>query len=370
MRRFLVVLMAAMVLSGCVEMMDNGPESVSDEPVAEESMDKDPEKIETNSDNKLIDLENPLDERDAIEKSMMVQRDVLKPGFVTDDLDVMEIQVRNYVMDDAVRYRSVYKLPEKMSLLCFEANNMYTEDFYEELIKEFRKKKELNHKQIDGVYGLFGDGNYPSYDLWGMDDDFVYNISIGNEKDVDTEKLLGLMGKTLKSEDSGAYDPFYENFTLNLDDVKFPKLSAHHADLDSTMVSIDAYEGMNSAIELTYRIGGSETIYYFISENEGSLYENLYEKVEECELESGIVVTEYKDESRDDRLFSWADGTYFYEFELRTMEKSLIETEDIFDIINSAMQDDREFANEDVFEQKVDKPKLGKNEKAVQKMFE
>ncbi len=94
---------------------------------------------------------------------------------------------------------------------------------------------------------------------------------------------------------------------------------------------------------------------------------DYYKPIDDVETENGVKVTIYKEDDRDNEIFKWTDGTYFYELNFRKQDKSLVNSVDILAIIDSAMEDEREFENKEVFKATNVHPKLGKPEKKVEK---
>lgn len=73
-------------------------------------------------------------------------------------------------------------------------------------------------------------------------------------------------------------------------------------------------------------------------------------KVDEVQTPEGITVTTFEEDS-DYIIYEWTDEAYDYEvrFELYD-EDSILTNEDMLDMIDSAMKDDRKFTNKDLFE--------------------
>ncbi len=362
----LLFLIAAVFLTGCVEssgkmlgmLVSNGSEG---------DVGSELEPIEMTLENKLIDMEDPVDERGVLQKAMEEQREILKPGSITEAYGMVEVQVRYYVNDGGFHYHAIYELPGKMPLLFADGMTLYGDDFYDEAIMDFQDAKKFNTKQLKGLYGLYGDNDYPSYQLWGTADGVVYNLNIGKEDGVEHEKVLEMLGKSMKTEADGAYDPFYSTFSLDVTEVKFPSFSKEHTDINLATIRVDGYDD-NSELSVTYRIGRSDQVIYTVSEKEKELYKDYYEKEYETEMLNGMVVSEYKDVDSDDRIFRWTDGTYFYEMELWAMDKSLIQSKDMYDIIHSSLQDKRSFDRAEVFAEENTQAELGENEKSLNDM--
>lgn len=371
MRKFFMIIFSAVFLTGCSELMDDilyqltDDERVTKEVVEEESdVNGD---SQTTRNNNLIDDQNFLQEREEIENLMEKQRELLKPGFIKNEKNVIDMHLGYFPFDGTLQYSAYYDVDTNVPIIFYKSITDVSEILLEDRYSEFQDKKKLDHNKIDGFYGLYGD-SYQTYDMWGEYEGSGYNIGIREEDDVDNEKLIELITQTLKSEAAGAYDPLYSLFSIDVDKVKFPKLNSDYAEVDEVVIDYLGYEDKSFRLKLAYRIGGYDMITYSILEKEEAMSDYYEQKGEEVTAD-GIIVTEYKHVDRDNEIYKWTDGTYFYELEFWKKDKSLINSADIYAIIDSAMQDERTFENKDIFKATNVHPKLGKPEEELEKFF-
>ena len=368
MRKFFIIICLIMVLTGCSQLMDDVLYKFTDgERVSKQVPDEDIENYddsEMERNNNLIDDENFLDEREAIENFMEKQRELLKPGFIKNEKDMIDMQLDYMPIDGMLNYSAYYEGSQNVPIIFYKGMTNISEKFLEDRYSEFQDKKKLDHDKIDGMYGLMGD-SYQTYDMWGQYKGNLYNIGIAKENDETNEKLVEMISQTLKTEAEGAYDPLYSIFSIDMDKVKFPKLNNDYSELSTLSINYFGYDDKLS-LDVNYQIGGYDSIKYSIFEKEITL-PDYYKPIDDVETENGVKVTIYKEDDRDNEIFKWTDGTYFYELNFRKQDKSLVNSADILAIIDSAMEDDREFENKEVFKATNVHPKLGKPEKKVEK---
>ncbi len=368
MRKFFIIICLIMVLTGCSQLMDDVLYKFTDgERVSKQVPDEDIENYddsEMERNNNLIDDENFLDEREAIENFMEKQRELLKPGFIKNEKDMIDMQLDYMPIDGMLNYSAYYEGSQNVPIIFYKGMTNISEKFLEDRYSEFQDKKKLDHDKIDGMYGLMGD-SYQTYDMWGQYKGNVYNIGVAKENDETNEKLVEMISQTLKTEAEGAYDPLYSIFSIDMDKVKFPKLNNDYSELSTLSINYFGYDDKLS-LDVNYRIGGYDSIKYSIFEKEITL-PDYYKPIDDVETENGVKVTIYKEDDRDNEIFKWTDGTYFYELNFRKQDKSLVNSVDILAIIDSAMEDEREFENKEVFKATNVHPKLGKPEKKVEK---
>jgi hypothetical protein len=97
----------------------------------------------------------------------------------------------------------------------------------------------------------------------------------------------------------------------------------------------------------------------------------LFDKKDEFQTEDGFSVTEYSIiDGEDDRYFTWEENGKIYNLSVSYNENDTITTEDIINIIDSAMGDERNFEEQDLMKVIQDKPALTDNEKKLNKALE
>lgn len=368
MRKFFIIICLIMVLTGCSQLMDDVLYKFTDgERVSKQVPDEDIENYddsEMERNNNLIDEENFLNEREEIENLMEKQRELLKPGFIKNEKDMIDMQLDYMPIDGMLNYSAYYEGSQNVPIIFYKGMTNISENFLEDRYSEFQDKKKLDHDKIDGMYGLMGD-SYQTYNMWGQYKGNVYNIGVAKENDETNEKLVEMISQTLKTEAEGAYDPLYSIFSIDMDKVKFPKLNNDYSELSTLSINYFGYDDKMS-LDVNYRIGGYDSIKYSIFKTDITLLDS-YKAIDDVETENGVKVTIYKEDDRDNEIYKWTDGTYFYELNFRKQDKSLVNSADILAIIDSAMEDEREFENKEVFKATNVHPKLGKPEKKVEK---
>ncbi|MEI3613755.1 hypothetical protein [Pseudogracilibacillus sp. SO30301A] len=368
MRKFFIIIFSIMVLTGCSQLMDDilykfaDGERVTKQVSEEEIENDDDSDMERN--NNLIDDENFLNEREAIENLMEKQRELLKPGFIKNEKNVIDLQLDYIPLDGILNYSAYYEGNQNVPMIFYKGMINFNEKVLEDRYSEFQNKKKLDHDKIDGMYGLMGD-SYQTYDMWGQYKGNVYNIGVAKENDETNEKLVEMISQTLKTEAEGAYDPLYSIFSIDIDKIKFPKLNNDYSELSALSIIYFGYDDKLS-LDVTYLIGGYDTIRYSILEKEETM-SDYYTSIGDVETENGVKVTIYEEDDRDNEIYKWTDGTYFYELDFWKQDKSLVNSADILAIIDSAMEDERVFENKEVFKATNVHPKLGKPEKKLEK---
>src|SRR5699024_12785619 len=104
----------------------------------------------------------------------------------------------------------------------------------EEHESETTNIKNISENGKEGVYYQTDDGVY------GMAVEFdgrLYNPFISNVQSTeDKEKmqtLLKLMTKSMNTENEGAYNPIYDHYTIDLNEVKFPSVNEERIERES-----------------------------------------------------------------------------------------------------------------------------------------
>ena len=185
MRKFFMIIFSAVFLTGCSELMDDilyqltDDERVTKEVVEEVDVNGD---SQTTRNNNLIDDQNFLQEREEIENLMEKQRELLKPGFIKNEKNVIDMHLGYFPFDGTLQYSAYYDVDTNVPIIFYKSITDVSEILLEDRYSEFQDKKKLDHNKIDGFYGLYGD-SYQTYDMWG------------NMKDID--QILGLGKRTM-----------------------------------------------------------------------------------------------------------------------------------------------------------------------------
>ncbi|PWA12908.1 hypothetical protein DCC39_03290 [Pueribacillus theae] len=365
-----ILLIPALLVIGCSNESKESTTSKESSAQAENSEKEGKETKEKDNSAPLVDENNPLDERAMLEEAMNRQRDVLKLSFITDDYRSSRVNVGYYPLDDEFSYAASYMYPHLISSIFFEGGttNLTSDNGH----IDTSNGEKLDHNSLDALYGANeSTSGGDTYYITGEDKNGAsYIVTAEDSNQGYTNEMMKLMGKSMKTEEEGAYDPFYHMFSLDIDKLKFPKINKKRSDIYAAGIGVE--EGsIGSHIGITYLTGDRDQISYSIQDKE-SLWVNddLYEEVGEEKTPGGYSVIEYSDNGEDDRYFYWSDGEYYYELVVTASNDKTIATEDIYTIIDSAMSDDRAFATKTVFDAINEKPAFTENEKELNKLIE
>ncbi|WHY81222.1 hypothetical protein [Siminovitchia fortis] len=363
-----ILLITALVVIGCSNESKESTTSEESSAQAENREKKVTAAEEKDNSAPLIDENNPLNERAMLEEAMNRQRDVLKLSFITDDYRNGRVGVGYYPLDDEFSYGASYTYPHIISSIFFEGGttNLTSDNGH----IDTSNGEKLDHDSLDALYGAYEFSGEDTYYITGEDKNGTsYIVKAGHSDEGYTNEMMKLMGKSMKTEEEGAYDPFYHMFSLDIDKLKFPKVNKNRSDIYAAVVEVD--NTLGSSATITYLTGDEDQLSYRIKDKE-SLWVNddLYKKIGEEQTADGYSVIEYSDNGEDDRYFYWSDDVYYYELEVTSYNDKTINTEDIYTIIDSAMSDDRVFANKAVFDAINEKPTFTENEKELNKLIE
>ena len=317
-------------------------------------------------DYEMIDIHEPYDERAVIEQMMDEQRDLLKPGFITkitdssgNDFEFRHGEITYNSDTDELIYEADY-LYQKMSfLLQFTAHKNSEEDIFEEELKQMEEVEPLHIPHADGYMGSKTGGRDLYHTFVAQTDDTDYNFSRNHlDMEQDDVEVVRAIGESLKTEEEGAYTPFYERFTLDPSTLHFPMLHkdfVHHVEV--TIGDIGDYEPTND-IFMTYYVGEDDKSFTYQIRNEGRFaYSDIYIEEERFETENGLTVTMYVDEKAGNDVFVWEHEDIAYAMMIDPTE-GLFTDEELEAIIDSSIDDSREFSSDDIFEPINDEPKL------------
>lgn len=300
----------------------------------------------------FIDENNPLDERSAIEKMMEAQRELLKFGFITaeDRLTSLRLEYRHdEVEGDELEYSSSYLFDNGTDISQFVRTNLKD---YERRLNGLKEKKDITTDDLDGAIGKYADRNM----LVGKNNEHHYELEVDGFEKHDYKEILELVGKTVETEADGAYEPFYDSLSINLNELKLPKLNKDVANVWITKMNVqDTFdEDYFTRLDVYYALNDyHDQVIFSIMKNldedeKSSLFTDS--NVEEVQTPDGVTVTTFQEDD-DYIIYEWTDGIYDYEvrFELYG-EDSILTNEDMLEMIDSAMKDDRKFMNKQVFE--------------------
>lgn len=355
---FVIIVMSLFVVTSCskIEELMTEPEEEFEEIGL--SIDKDAETLP------IIDEEQALDERAMLEKGLKAQREIHKLGFITDEYPNVNTQIAYYPLEETFGYSSLYRIPDQQTSFRFEAGTSFGSSLYDNMNEHLKEKNDIEHDHLEAMYGKYSNEEDEDYFVVANDEDLSYLLHIGNEKEGFTKKMVQSMGATLRTETDGVYDPFYEHFSLDIGKIQFPTINEKRAVIhDANIYNLDT--GARSIINITYMLSEQDTLSYKIQDIEKKLSDSYKEK-DTFTINNDIKVTEYKDED-DLSLFHWQVDDYDYSLEVNVTDEKLITTEEIQEIIESSLVDDRTFNEPDLFNAMNEKPNRSKAEKKLSK---
>lgn len=328
-------------------------------------------------DYEIIDIHEPYDERAVIEHMMDEQRDVLKPGFITkitdsygNDFEFRMGQIIYNSDTDELIHEADYLYEKTSFLLQFTAHKNSEEDIFEEELEQMEDVEPLDLPHADGYMGSMTRGRHLFHTFVAQTDDTDYNFSRNNlDMEQDDVEVVRAIGESLKTEEEGAYTPFYERFTLDLSELHFPML---HKDLvnhvEITIGDIGDYVPTND-IFMTYYVGGDDKSFTYQIRNEDRFaYSSIHIEKERFETENGLTVTMYVNEKSGYDVFVWEHEDIAYAIMIDPTE-DLFTDEELEAIIDSSIDDSREFSRDDIFEPINDEPKLSdKDQEALSQL--
>ena len=315
----------------------------------------------------VISDEHPLDERAMLEKGLEKQRDLYKLGFVSNDFKHLKTDIVYYPLDDTFGYSSAYQVPNNQTFFKFEAGTSFESSLYDSMMDSFVEPNEIQHETLQMMYGEYIEEATGDYYIIAKEDDLTYIMQTGSKDEGYTEEIMEKIGATFRSENDGAFDPFYQHFSLDLSKIKFPKMNEDRVAIHDTKVSV--HETAASEIQITYMLSEQDTIEYQINDTKTSLKDE-YKEVDTSRILKDLNVTEYKSNENDNHhLFHWTDEDYEYTLAVTLQNEDIIENEEIYEIIESATQDERSFEHKEIFDAINEMPKRTKAEKSLTKLL-
>lgn len=321
----------------------------------------------------IIDIHNPVNERAIIEHAMEEQRELLKPGFITEWSDTsyeFRLSFQSIIYDASsgeLKLEADYKHSGSSAFLSFTATKNPADDPYQETIDQLHDAAPLDHPELTGFYGAteYNGKTYYEFAAKGDNAVYVYKNTRSESEGYDAE-LAKWIGESLATEKDGAHSQFYDRFSLESDQLHFPMLNEtfiQHINVE--VFDFGYYElDRTNRIHLVYHLIDGSTFTYGIDQMNfhGKMDHHVY--LDEGETENGLTVTEYEDTKTGDALFIWEIDEYYYSLLVDYHEEPLT-TGDIYAIIDSASDDNREFDNEHLFTETNEEPILTDIDKKV-----
>lgn len=301
-----------------------------------------------------------IDERREIINMIEGQKELLKHGFITDEYPIIETTISLSLDEDGdlldrLRYESWYELLEDSYNVQYSNEPEVCEDGIEEWAKYLEVKENFSYQDIEGIYGYSEE--LGSAEIYLQKEDQCYRGYLSQYEELNLE-IFELVSKTFKTEEEGAYEPFYSRFTLDLDKIKFPSFDKEQAEMVSITMDYSGNED-SSRIWVGYRLD-NEYFPYIITDEEPM----VGDQVNELEANDGTTVTIYEDAVYEDRrIYVWIDHDYYYVIEIK--EDQEISEEFVLEVVDSSVNDERTFDNLDFFKGN-ERPNLGEDEQALE----
>lgn len=310
----------------------------------------------------FITDEDYLDERTMLERGLEQQRELYKLGFLTNDFNNAGTYIVYYPLDKTFGYSSMYRIPNSHVSFKFEAGTSFEASLYHAMIDQFVNPKEITIDTLQLTYGKYLHESNGEYYVMTKDEETTYLVQAGSETEGYTEEIVQYLGESLQTEEDGAYDPFYQYFSLDIDKLRFPTVNDRRVAIHDASVSVVGVDEQ-SQVSITYMLSELDSIVYRIGDTEPSLNEE-YAVKDELTITDGISVTEYEhEENKSHHFFHWMDDSYHYTMEVKLDNEDIIKTAEIHDMIESAIQDGRSFENPALFQPLNEMPNQTKDEK-------
>lgn len=322
----------------------------------------------------FIDVKDPHNERIVIEYMMDIQRELLKPGFITKFYDIengfeLLFQSINYNSQSGELIHQVnYNHVRTDTFLRFEAEQHTSEERYEETIDRLQDVKPLEHPDLTGFYGFTEEDGEIYYELAAKGNDVFYFYENSRPESEGYDAVLTkFIGQSLKKEADGAQSYFYDRFEFKLDQLHFPLFHQDHvSNVEVGIFDLGYWAFSNpNSIEVRYDLDEYNTILRYSINGMDHYSHNVgYTFVKEGETEYEIHVTEYETSTTLNSIYVWKRNDHIYSILLDT-DNDALTTEDIYAIIDSTYDDNRSFKNKDVFNATNEEPDLTEIDKEV-----
>lgn len=318
----------------------------------------------------IISNDKPLDERALLENALIEQGKLHKPGFITNDFKLNKTYIAYYPFNDTFGYSTTYQSLANHTTFSFDAGTSLDYMMYNSTKENITSSHTIQHKTIDLIYG-----KHTKYDddyyILGKDkiENIVYLMHIGSETEGYTDEIVEKMGQSLKTEEEGAYDAFYNDFAIDVNQLKFPLFHDERVSVYEASIAIDKIK-RNTTIQLTYMLSEQDFLIYQIEEN-STIIDDSYKEVESFTTTSGKLITEYvKEDDAENRVFHWKDHAYDYTLSLSLKNTDIIDKSELREVIESVFEDNRSFENKDVFQPTHKKATVNQATIELNKLFE
>src|SRR5699024_128578 len=195
-------------------------------------------------------------------------------------------------------------------LLQFTAQKNSEENHFEEELEQMEDLEPIDIPHAVGCSGSmtsdYGDV-YHTFTAQTDDVDYTFSRKKFHLKQFDVE-LARSLGESLKTEEEGAYTPFYERFALDEHTFHFPmfhKDFVNHVEVSITDIGQVELSWTNDVF-LRYNVGEEESEFTYIIRHTNRFADNIdYTEIESLETENGNTVTAYESDRLDNVTYVW-----------------------------------------------------------------
>lgn len=225
----------------------------------------------------------------------------------------------------------------------------------------------LDIPHADGYVGSKTSGRDLYHTFIAQTDDTDYTFS-RNKLDMEQSEveLVQSIGESLKTEEEGSYSPFYERFSLDEHTFHFPMFHndfVNHVEVSITVIGDDELSGTNDVF-VRYNVGEGELEFTYWIKNINLFAGDDDYTEKEFETENGHTVTAYERDYSDYVTYVWEHDDLVYAIILDPTE-DLFTDEELHAIIDSSIDDSREFTSDELFKPINAEPTLSDRDQEV-----
>lgn len=306
-----------------------------------------------------------LDERAIIQDVFHSIKSFKKFSFITPEDYLEKASFVYYPENDHLDYYESYSIEGVYNTIDLRSKkNFSPKKDYQFKRDSLNNIRSIDHESLQIEIGKFKEEDF-SIMLAKEGEKTLYESSYYH-KDF-TDNLMNQVAHSLKSEDQGVYDLYFDRILLDMDKIKLPNLNPNKIGVQSISSSFTEVNGFS--LELIYSTPDKYEFIYIIRDTEQ--IESQYQK-KGTEILNGTEISLYFNEyNQGFNVFMWSDDEHFYELR-NSIKTSLTDKEDIYEIIKSSMDDSRSFTDMSLFKPTNPKPVLNSEDKEIRdkiKMF-
>lgn len=331
MKRFLLIFIVGAILIGCTNKSASSPVEDAIEEEEGDWYDELPER----------------DEHELIIEAMEENKKLLKADFQEGPYEFLELQY-SYNLNDTIHYSVLaYIFDDQHStkkdavaedtMVTYSINSPDGSDI-EPLQEDLIEPKELEHDQLTAKYG---ESKNSGFELIGEYEDNRYFLYAYTDRD--DEETIRTLSNSLTTTENGGNDIVFDRFYLDFDQVKFPFSAKEIKPSGVFFEWYDESSAPRSTVSMSYAFMNGNYMTYQVQDQPFELAETE----EENTTPDGHSIER---ETRDGQIpiYRWTDGVYYYQIKLFGDEEHLAQ-EAVFEIIDTAMNEDRSFPDKELF---------------------